>query len=263
MKRRLSTGLLLCGALILAACGGTDAPDEAEGLDLVTDGTLTVCSDVPYPPFEFEDADAPTGYSGFDIELMEAIAAELDLDIVVIATGFEGLESGTTMAAGTCDLAASAMTITEERQQRLDFSDAYYVALQSLLVPAGSELSGLEDLVDGVSVGVQSATTGESFAQDHVDGAEIVSFENPGDLFVAMEAGQVDAILQDLPVNEAYARNNEASVAAEFDTDEHYGLAMTKDREDGLLAAINEALDAVRASGVYDELYEKYFVVEE
>lgn len=265
-------------ALVATACGGdADEPeaatddaaeetDDAEApaeLELVADGVLTVCSDIPYPPFEFEDPSAPTGYSGFDIELMEAIAAELDLDIAVVATGFEGLTSGASMAAGLCDVAASAMTITPERAENIDFADPYYEAKQSLLVGVDSGISGIADLVEGVAVGVQSGTTGEMYAQENVPGAELISFESSGDLFVALEAGRIDAILQDLPVNAEVAREDpNITVVEEYDTEEFYGFAMEKDRGDGLLEAINAALAEVRASGVYDELYDKYFSAE-
>lgn len=270
-------------SLLAAACGDddTDEPEEdvteeaaddaaddtdaidASGLDLVAEGTLTVCSDIPYAPFEFEDPDAPTGYSGFDIELMEAIAEVLDLDLAVVATGFEGLTSGASMAAGQCDIAASAMTITEERAENVDFADAYYEAKQSLLVPVDAGIEGIDDLVEGLSVGVQSGTTGELYAEENVPGAELIAFESSGDLFVALEAGRIDAILQDLPVNAEQARADDAiTVVAEFDTEEDYGFAMEKDREDGLVDAINAALAQVRADSTYDTLYDKYFSAE-
>jgi polar amino acid transport system substrate-binding protein len=246
-------------ALIAVACGDDNGDTDAADLDLVTSGTLTVCSDVPYAPFEFEDPDSELGYSGFDIDLIAAIADELGLEVTIVATGFEGLTSGATMAAGTCDLAASAMTITEERAEQIDFSDPYYDAVQSLLVPDGSDITGIEDLTEGVVVGVQSGTTGEAYAEENVPGAEIRSFENTGDLFVAMEAGQIDAILQDQPVNVEYARENPSDVIEDYDTGESYGFAMEQDREDGLVDAINDGLSAVRDAGTYDEIYDTYF----
>ncbi|MFT5563324.1 MAG: ABC-type amino acid transport substrate-binding protein [Myxococcota bacterium] len=106
----------------------------SDGVELITAGTLTVCSDLPYPPFEFEDADAPSGYSGFDIDLVQAISTKLGLELAVIVSGFDPIQSGIAMATGQCDLAASAMTITEEREANLDFTDGYYDAKQSLLV---------------------------------------------------------------------------------------------------------------------------------
>ncbi len=254
--------VLAAAALTAAACGGGE-DDVAEGdLDLVSSGTLTVCSDIPYAPFEFEDPESEIGYSGFDVELIQAIADELELDVEVIVSGFEGLTSGTAMAAGTCDLAVSAMTITPERAEQIGFSEPYYDAVQSLLIPEGSDIAGIDDLTEDVTVGVQSGTTGEAYAQENVPGAEILSFENTGDLFVALEAEQVDAILQDQPVNVEYARENSGSVVEEYDTDESYGIALEQDREDGLLEAVNDALETIREESTYGEIYDRYFAVE-
>jgi polar amino acid transport system substrate-binding protein len=274
MRRSLRVVAPLAALLLgLTACGdGADTPDPgtdgegAEGaeLNLVSDGTLTVCSEVPYEPFEFEDPESEVGYSGFDIDLMNAIAETAGLaPISVVNTGFEGLTSGATMAAGTCDIAASAMTITPEREENIDFSDPYYDALQSLLAPSDSGISGIGDLTEGVVVGVQSGTTGEAYAQENVTGAEIRSFEGGGDLFTALEAGQIDAILQDLPVNAEYVRNNEGfDIVEEYDTDESYGFALEQDRGDDLLAVINDGLQQVRDDGTYDEIYDRYFGTE-
>lgn len=253
---------LVAAALLATACGGGDEPAAEGDLDLVSADTLTVCSDIPYAPFEFEDPDSDIGYSGFDIELIQAIAQELDLEVEVVASGFEGLTSGTAMAAGDCDIAVSAMTITPERAEQIDFSDPYYDAVQSLLVPEGSDIAGIDDLIDGVTVGVQSGTTGEAYAQENVPGAEILSFENTGDLFIALEAGQVDAILQDQPVNVEYARDEGGSVVEEYDTDESYGIAFEQDRPDDLLAAVNTALSDIREAGTYDDIYDRYFAVD-
>jgi polar amino acid transport system substrate-binding protein len=274
---RRASALLAALALTVAACGGDDADDgaattddgtaedggeAAANLELINEGTLTVCSDIPYEPFEFEDPDSDIGYSGFDIELMQAIAATADLEVEVVVTGFEALTSGTAMATGQCDIAASAMTITEERAEQIDFSEPYYEALQSLLVPSGSGIASIEDL-DGATVGVQSGTTGEMYAEENVEGAEIRAFENPGDLFVALDSGQIDAVLQDLPVNAERARDaDELEVVEEYDTDENYGFALEQDRGDDLLQVVNDGLAQVRDDGTYDELYDSYFGTE-
>ena len=107
--------------LVLTGCSGGGEPEQpaSEGgadYGLVAPGTLTVCSDVPYPPFEVEDADAESGYSGFDIDLLGAIAEKLDLSLAVQDVNFDALQSGTSLVAGQCDIGASAMTITEERR---------------------------------------------------------------------------------------------------------------------------------------------------
>ncbi|MFA9445400.1 basic amino acid ABC transporter substrate-binding protein [Egicoccus sp. AB-alg6-2] len=265
--------------LVLTACGDDgdagDAGDTgdtgtAEGdaedrdLQLVADGTLTVCSEIPYEPFEFEDPEHPTGYSGFDIELMYEIAQIAGLEMTVVDTGFEGLTSGATMAAGTCDVAASAMTITEEREEQIDFSEPYYESLQSLLVPAGSDISSIDDLTEGVTLGVQSGTTGAEYAEANVPGATITEFEGGGDLFTALAAGSIDAILQDEPVNRARAaQDGDLEVVEEYETDETYGFAFEQGREDDLIDVVNEALAELRDNGTYDELFESYFAVVE
>jgi polar amino acid transport system substrate-binding protein len=268
-----AAAMLATLALAASACGGDDTDttadpgtdgEAAEGadLDLVSDGTLTVCSEVPYEPFEFEDPDSEIGYSGFDIDLIAAIADTAGLQTAVVNTGFDALTSGAAMTAGTCDVAASAMTITPERAENIDFSDPYYEALQSLLVPAGSDITGIGDLTEGVVVGVQSGTTGEAYAQENVNGADIRSFEAGGDLFTALAAGQIDAILQDLPVNAEFARNNDAEVVEEYPTDESYGFAMQQGREDDLQDVINDGLQQLRDDGTYDEIYDRYFATE-
>ncbi len=255
------TGAVLVAAVLVIACAGDgNGGPDASAFTLITPGTLTVCTDVPYPPFAMEDPDAHSGYSGFDIELMEAVASQLGLALAVVDTDFEGLESGETLNAGSCDIAASAMMITESRAQRVRFSDVYYVAMQSLLVAQDAAIASLEDLGDNDSVGVQSGTTGEIFAEEAVTGASVVVFENPGALFVALEANEITAIIQDLPVNQSYARDRGSVVVAEYDTGEEYGFAVAHNRSDGLIDAVNSALEEIRSSGHYDALYEQYFL---
>lgn len=244
-------------ALTLTACGTDDNGDTTE-IDTVTAGVLTVCSEVPYEPFEFEDPDSPSGYSGFDIDLMAAIAENLGLDLAVVNAGFDDLTSGAAMAAGTCDLAASAMTITPERAENVDFSDGYYNAAQSLLVKADSDITTLADLA-GRRLGVQSGTTGAAYAEANApDDTEIVAFDAGADLFLAIEAGNIEAILQDLPVNVERAANDDSlSVIETYETDENYGFAFPQGSP--LVDLVNDALAELRADGTYDRIYNDYF----
>lgn len=249
-------------ALLLSACGSGDDAETADagGLDLVTDGTLTVCSEVPYEPFEMEDPESESGYSGFDIDLMQAVADGLELDLEVKDSSFDALESGLALNSGDCDVAASAMTITEERQQNLAFSDGYYESQQSLLVPEGSDITGIDDLA-GLRVGVQQSTTGEAYAQENAPEATITAFPGNPEMFQALRAGQVDALLQDLPVNLENARQGGFELVEEYATDESYGFAMEQD-DTALVDAVNEQLAALRDSGDYDTIYDTYFSIE-
>ena len=126
-RRHLFAGLAVAATapLALAGCatGSSDAgssgePAAGDEYGLVEAGPLTVCSAIPYPPFALQGDDGE--YTGFDIDLLGAIAEQLDLELSVQDVGFDALQSGTTLAAGTCDVGASAMTITDERKANID-----------------------------------------------------------------------------------------------------------------------------------------------
>ncbi len=266
-----ATAAVAALSLTLVACGGDDAtetPDTTDGTSetdgdampaeftTIADGKLTICSDIPYAPFEFEDEAAASGYSGFDIELLEAMSVDLDLEIVVSVTGFDAIQSGTALAANACDVAASAMTINDEREANVDFVDAYFDADQSLLVKADAGITGLADL--GGAVGVQADTTGQTYAEDNYDG-EIVQFSGAAELFAALEAGNINGILQDLPVNAERAKGDATlAIATTFPTGEQYGFAVAEGNT-ALRDALNAALATTRSNGTYDTLYAKYF----
>ena len=252
-RRTTFAGLALVAAatLALAGCaGGTDSgsgdSDAGDEYGLVSAGTLTACSDVPYPPFEVEDSSTESGYSGFDIDLLDAIAKKLDLKLAVQDVGFDALQSGTTLVAGTCDLGASAMTITDERKANIDFSDPYYD-------------ESIDDLA-GKNVGVQQGTTGETYATENATGAELVQYPSDGELWPAMQTGQIDAILQDQPVNIEHEKADSAyKIVETYDTEESYGFAFAKGEKDALVDAVNTALQELRDSGEYQKIYDSYF----
>ena len=257
MKRlRSLLPIVLALALVAAACGGDDDADTSE-FNLVTAGTLTVCSEIPYEPFEFEVDGA---YTGFDVELMEAVAGEIGLELEFISTGFDAITSGSAMASDQCDIAASAITITGEREENIDFSSPYFDASQSLLVKKDSGLATLEDFV-GRNLGVQSGTTGEAYAQDNApEGVELISFESGGELFVALESGNIEGILQDLPVNGYRTIDDDSvEVVETYSTGEEYGFAVEEEGKESLLQAVNDALSALRDNGDYDEIFATWF----
>jgi len=255
MRRNTTAALILvlAFAFIAGACGGGAAGEY----DLVESGKILVCSDIPYAPFEFEEGAA---YTGFDVELMEAIGAELDLDVEFIDSGFESITAGTAMVGGSCDIAASAITIKPEREENIDFSDGYFDADQSLMVKTDSGITSLTDM-DGKRLGVQSGTTGEAYAEDNAPaGAEIVGFGESGQLFLAIEAGDIQGILQDLPVNaERMVGDDTLTVVETYPTGEVYGFAVKEEGKEALLEAVNDALATLRSNGTYDDIYDKWF----
>jgi polar amino acid transport system substrate-binding protein len=255
VKRKWTTVvvLILAFSLVVAACGGGSTSEY----DLVQEDKILVCSDIPYPPFEFEDG---AEYVGFDVELMGAIGDELGLDVEFIDSGFESITAGTAMVGGECDIAASAITIKPEREENIDFSDPYFDADQSLMVKADSGITSLAEF-DGKRLGVQSGTTGEGYAEENKPGgAELVGFAEAGQLFLALEAGDIEGILQDLPVNaERLVTDDSLTIVETYPTEEKYGLAVKEEGKEALLEAVNEALATVKDNGTYDEIYDKWF----
>lgn len=241
--------------LVAAACG-SDGADTSE-FGLVNADTLTVCTDVPYPPMEFEDASAEGGYTGFDIELMRAIATDLGLGLQVAVPGWDNITSGLAMEAGDCDISAASITITAEREENVDFSDSYFSAEQSLFVLAGTADGGAADIG---KIGVQSGTTGEIYAQENLSN-ELVGYAEIADMYLALQAGDVDGVITDLVGNQGYADDNAGvgMVTETWATDEEYGLAVQEEGSEALLEAINASLKKLRDDGTYDDIFGDWF----
>jgi polar amino acid transport system substrate-binding protein len=255
--RTRSTALLpaaVVTALLLAACGGGDdsaGSDTTEGgVDLVTAGTLTLCTNPPFEPFEYEEDGEVTG---LDIAIVNEVATDRGVDLEVVSTSFDGIQSGVALNSGSCDIVASGITITPEREEKIDFSEPYFDANQGLLVAEGSGLDDVASL-EGKKVGVQQATTGETWATDN--GLDVVQFEDLGLQVQALKTGQVDAVVNDIAVLGAYVGDG-FEVAAEFSTGEQYGLGVKKGNS-ALLDQVNATLDRIREDGTYDALYTEF-----
>ncbi len=263
--------LVVAAALLLGACG-SDSADETtttaadsgsgsselslDGVDLVSDGKLTVCSDMPYKPFEFEEDGETTG---FDYDIVSAMGEQLGVTVEFVTTPFDNIIPA--LAAGDCDMIASAMTITDERKERVDFTEAYFDADQSLLVLKENEetYATLEDLA-GEDFGVQVETTGATYAEENQpEGSTIKEFSTGDEMFPALISGDIKAALQDLPVNayRAATAPDQFVVTETFPTGEQYGFAVAKGSE--LLGPLDAALAKIREDGTYDTVYTEWF----
>lgn len=244
----------VAASLLLAACGGGDdaaSGDGSEGgVELVTAGSLTLCTNPPYEPFEYEEDGEVVG---LDIAIVQEVATDLGVELVTKVTPFEGIQSGADLNTDNCDIVASGITITEERQAKIDFSDPYFDADQGLLVPEGSDLDSVESL-EGRTVGVQQATTGETWAQEN--GLETVQFEDLGLQIQALKTGQIDAAVNDIAVLGPFVSEG-FEVTANFSTGEQYGLGV-KQGNTALLDAVNGTLERIREDGTYDDIYTQY-----
>jgi len=248
MRNLLKVSLLLVILFVFFAAIPVVAQDDA----IVVIGT-----NAEYPPFESVDDD--DNIIGFDIELMNAIAEDAGLEIEYVNTRWDGIFVA--LAEGEFDAVISAATITEEREEIVDFSDPYFNAGQSIAVSAdlAEDVSGPDDLA-GLRIGVQLGTTGDEYASE-IDGAEVVRFDEITLAFQALGAGEVDAIVNDGPTSADIIANSpdlEAVIVGEPLTDEFYGIAVNPERSD-LLDAVNASLANVIADGTYAEIYEEWF----
>ena len=242
-------------AVLAAGCGSSDNTTTGEGGG--GGEKLTVGSDVPYPPFE-EFGKTKTEFKGFDVELVEAIAKKIGRTPEFEDTSFDTIFRD--LAQGKFDMVASATTITEEREETVDFTNPYYLpSAQSILVTKGnSDLKTAKDL-EGLIVGVQQGTTGEEYVEEEIKTKELRTFPQGPDTIPALKAGTIDAVVIDRQVAEkAIEQDSGIEISGGIETEEQYGFVVQQGDEE-LLDELNEGLKEVIDSGEYTTIYKKWF----
>lgn len=232
----------------------------ASPLAVAAQQTIRVGADTAFPPFEFVDEE--TGeYTGFDMELIRAIGEVMRVEVEIVNTVFDGLIPA--LLLGEFDVIISAMTITEERAQTVAFSDPYFVTgLVIATRPDETSIQSTEDL-KGKTVAVQMGSTGHFAAADLPGVGRVDPYQFVDQAMTAVIIGAADAAILDELVAIEYMRAHPDAikVVGEPFTTEEYGIAV-RPQETELLAKINAALAELRASGRYDELYDKWFGVD-
>ncbi|MCB0040803.1 MAG: transporter substrate-binding domain-containing protein [Caldilineaceae bacterium] len=277
--RYLILGVLL---LAVAACGApaatpaapevaaepTAAPEAEESPTPAPaqTGIVTVGIDPSFEPFVFvKDGKL----SGFDVDLLNAMAADGDFEVAYVVSDFDEIFAG--LQSGKYDAAISAITITDARKEIVDFTEPYFEsgnAPVSFYNPGqgiairtdNTAITGPESLTEGVRVGVKSGTTGAEFAAENTT-AELVEFVESKPALDALTAGEVDAVIVDIPVIVGYIKSNPNAglrVTGGPVTEEAYGIAVSKDKPE-VLAKLNEALARVRGSDQYATLFNTWF----
>ncbi len=246
------------GAEEKAADGGADAEASGDEPVLIEAGKVIVGSDCDYPPFTTLDGDQA---AGFEYDIMCAVCDEIGLTCEYhTPLKFDTLVAAVA-AGGTIDVAVSAITITEERKEEVDFTDPYFDSNQSVTVLKDSGYTSSADL-KGKNIAVQSGTTGEAWAKENIADATVTAFDEAPAAFAALQAKKADAVIVDLPVavemlNGSY---DSCAIIEEVATGEQYGIAVAKTNP-GLTKLLNEGLSKIRESGKYQEIYDKYFSV--
>jgi polar amino acid transport system substrate-binding protein len=240
LGRRSLFGLF--AAMTFAFAGAASAQD-----------VLRVATDATFPPFEYTENGKRTG---FDVELIEAIAKVLHRQVEWTDIDFKGLVPG--LVANRFDVAASAIYKTDERRKVVDFTDTYYPGGLVIMTKKGDEkIKGPDDL-KGKKVSVQVGTKSVNFLKDNFPTVERVEVEKNQEMFQLVEIGRADAAVTGKPAAKLYARTRGTlQVVDQPLTVEEYGFAMRKD-EPELIKQFNEALKQLKADGTYDQLVNKY-----
>ena len=217
---------------------------------------ITVAVDATWPPFEFVD-EATKEFMGFDVDLMKAIAAEGGLEVTFQNVPWDTLLAG--MATGQYDAACSAMTITDERKQKFDFSDSYYSAGQLIAVQVANTTINLPADLAGKTAGAQLGTTG-AIEIEKIKNAKLKNYDDITQAFLDLISAKLDAVVADNPLATVYVGKNPGklkTVGIVF-TEEYYGIAVCN-KNKSLLDKINNGLKLVKNDGTVDNLIKKWF----
>jgi polar amino acid transport system substrate-binding protein len=241
--RRAIVSLVIALGLSL---GGLSARVQAQD-------SLRVATDSTFPPFEYSENGKRTG---FDVDLIEAVAKVLNRKVEWTDIDFKGLIPG--LLAKRFDVAASAIYITDERRKVVDFTDPYYPGgLVIMTVKGNKTIQGPDDL-KGKKVSVQVGTKSVGFLKDNFPTVERVEVEKNQEMFQLVEVGRADAAVTGKPAAKLYARNKGTLQVVDTQlTVEEYGFALRKD-EPELLKQFNDALKKLKADGTYQQLVNKY-----
>lgn len=218
MKKNKWIAVLLTAVICagLAGCGGTAESTSSSAVESVAEstestgstaetaaagGTLRVGTDATFAPFEYEENGE---YVGFDIDLMESMAAQMGYsDVEFVNTAFQGLIPGLT--ADKFDVIASAMYITDERKQSIDFTDPYFAGGLCIMVQKdNTDITG-PDSLSGKSVAVQVGTKSDTYLDENYPDVEKVTVEQNSEMFLQLETGKVDAVVTGRPAALTYA----------------------------------------------------------
>ncbi|WP_026411748.1 ABC transporter substrate-binding protein [Actinomadura oligospora] len=255
LSRLSPVAAVVLAASLAAGCGVREG--EVKGVALVDRTRLTVCTHVPNPPFE-ERRDGKV--VGFDMDLMGLVGKRLGVPLNVRETAYDPMQSGSALTATRCDVVAAAMTITQARAAEIGFSKPYFDVYQMVVGRKGRALTSPAALKSAhVRVGTLGLTGGERYLRD----AELdtVSYKTPDALLDGLRTRRVDVVVADHPTALRWLRDpaNAAFTArGRFGTGEQYGFMVTRNSDPALVQTIDQTLDAARADGSYQRLYEKW-----
>lgn len=242
-------------SMFIMSCGSnsnSSSSTNAEG-----NKVYRIATDTSFPPFEFQENGE---YVGIDIDLLKEIAYIEGFEYELIPMDFGGILPA--IQSGQLDAAIAGASITEERKGVVDFSDAYYNAGLVILVAGDNDqITSLDDL-NGKKIAVKNGTIGAQYVEENLNDVVTTQvFEDSVSMYVAVENGQVDALIEDLAVA-GYAivtsGGNKYKIVTDKLTSGDFGFMVKKGENSELLEKFNSGLKKLKDSGKYDEIITKY-----
>ncbi len=269
----LAAAGLSVAALALTACGGSSsaassvassaASSEAAStsaaageLTTVEAGKLTMATNATFPPYEMTTDSGDI--EGIDVETAQAIADKLGLELQIDDMDFDA--ALLSVQQGKADIVMAGVTVTDERKAVMDFSDSYATGIQSIIVPESSDIASPDDLA-GKKIGTQRGTTGYIYCSDDFGDDAVVAYDNGLTAVQALNNGQVDAVVIDnAPAKEYVAANPGLTILDTSYAEEDYAIGMAKGSS--LEAAVNAALEELKADGTLQSIVDKYITAD-
>ena len=274
------SAMLMAGAMMmsLAACGSSASSASSEAvsseaasevasasseaasaaeLTTVTPGKLTMSTNAAFPPYESTDDNG--NFIGIDIDVAAAIAEKLGLELQVDDMDFDAA----LLAAqnGKSDMVMAGVTVTEDRQLVMDFSDSYATGIQSIIVKEDSDIASPDDLADKM-IGTQRGTTGYIYCSDDFGDEHVTPYDDGLTAVQALVNGQVDAVVIDnAPAKEFVAANPGLKILDTSYAEEDYAIGVAKGNT-AMLDAINGALEELKNDGTLQAIIDKYIKAE-
>ena len=245
------------GLLLEAVSTEEAASADAAAVTTVNAGKLTMSTNAAFPPYEMTTDNGD--FEGIDIEVAGAIAKKLGLELQVDDMDFDAA----LLAAqnGKSDIVMAGVTVTDERQKVMDFSDTYAEGIQSIIVPEDSDIASADDLT-GKAIGTQRGTTGYIYCTDDFGEDNVIAYDDGLTAVQALNNGQVDAVVIDnAPAQEFVAANPGLKILDTAYAQEDYAIGVAKGNTQ-LLDAINGALEELQADGTLQAIVDKYITAE-
>ena len=276
MKKMIALILALVMALSLVACGNNNTEDDNKDyasmsleelkaeLTTVTEGKLTMSTNATFPPYEMLADDG--SFEGIDVEVAGAIAEKLGLELQIDDMSFDAALLAVQGDSPKADIVMAGVTVTEDRQLVMNFSDSYATGIQVVIVKEGSDIKSIDDL-EGKKIGTQMGTTGYIYCSDTPENGgygeeNVIAYDSGITSVQALVNGQVDCVVIDNEPAQAYVKANAglSILDTEF-TNEDYAIGMNKGNA-CLLAAVNAAMAELKADGTFQKIVDKYIPAE-